>query len=366
MIKFNDLQKVNLRFQKEFLKSTEAILQSGWYILGNQVKEFETNFANYCGTKHCIGVGNGLDALKLIFKAFLFEKNLHPGDEILVPANTYIASILSISECNLTPVFVEPDPTTLNISPTQIEAAITSKTKAILVVHLYGKLIDTSAIQTIAKKNNLLIIEDAAQSHGAQTKEKIKAGNIGDAAAFSFYPTKNLGALGDGGAVTTNHPSIANYIRSIANYGKVSGYQFDFKGYNSRLDEIQACYLNIKLQKLDSDNAHRIAIAKHYSQNINNDKIELMPFIGDGSHVYHIFCVLCDSRDKLQEYLKENGIETVIHYPIPPHKQLAYHELNALQLPVTEKIHRTILSLPISAVMELHEVAQVCKILNAY
>ena len=361
MIKFLDLHKINERVRDEIDARIKQVLDSGWYLLGEQDKIFEQHFAQYCGVKHCIGCANGLDALNLIIRAYGFGKD----DEIIVPANTYIASILAISENGCTPVLVEPDINTYNINPDLIEEKITSKTKAIMVVHLYGQAAQMDKIWTLAKKYNLKIIEDSAQSHGALYKEK-RVGSLGDASGFSFYPGKNLGCMGDGGAITTNDDELAKKIRAIANYGSDYKYHHIYKGINSRLDEIQAAVLDIKLQHLDSDNARRREISKYYRENIKNSKIILPKVYNENAHVWHIFAIRIENRDELQKYLEENGIQTNIHYPTPPHKQGAYKEWNHLSYPITEKIHSEILSLPISSVMTDEEMKKIVKVLNQF
>jgi dTDP-4-amino-4,6-dideoxygalactose transaminase len=368
MIPFLDIHKVNKQYEKAFHDKLQNVMDSGWYILGNEVQLFEKNFANYCGTSHCVGVGNGLDALVLIFKAYMQLGKLQKGDEVIVPANTYIASILAILQADLVPVFVEPKLETYNIDPELIQEKITSKTKAILVVHLYGQLADMNSIDNIAIQNNLLVIEDAAQAHGALLDSR-KAGNLSDVAAFSFYPGKNLGALGDGGAVITNDEELARIIKSLSNYGSEKKYYNDFIGINSRLDELQAAFLNVKLPNLDLDNNRRRAIASRYLSEIKNDKI-ILPTVSlrgtKQSHVFHLFVIRTKNRDDLKQYLLENGIQTMIHYPIPPHKQKAFLDWNHLSFPITEKIHNEVLSLPISPVMLMDEVDFVIDILNKY
>ncbi|MDR6967664.1 dTDP-4-amino-4,6-dideoxygalactose transaminase [Flavobacterium arsenatis] len=372
MIKFLDLHKINLQYEEAFQKKFEAFLDKGWYILGESVKVFEKEFAEYCGTKHCMGVGNGLDALVLIFKATIQLGKMQKGDEVIVPANTYIASILAIIEADLVPVLVEPNEETFNIDPEKIQQAITPKTKAILVVHLYGQLADMERINTIASQNNLLVIEDAAQAHGCKMgvrsgkMEEKKAGNLSYAAGFSFYPGKNLGALGDAGAVTTNDDELAKMIYSLRNYGSETKYQNDFVGVNSRLDEIQASFLSVKLPYLDKENAIRRTIAKRYLSEIENSKIVLPFYDGSENHVFHLFVIRTQKRDELQNYLAENGIQTMIHYPIPPHKQKALAQFNHLSFPITKKMHDEVLSLPISPVMTEEEIDFVVKILNQY
>lgn len=359
MIKFLDLHKINERYRKEIDESIKRVLDSGWYLLGKENDEFCNNFAKYCGTKYAVGVANGLDALKLAIMALGFKK----GDEIIVPSNTYIASILAISECGCTPVLVEPDINTYNIDPKLIEQKITKNTKAILAVHLYGQTAEMQEIKKIADKYNLKLIEDSAQAHGAYHKG-IRAGNLSDVAGFSFYPGKNLGCLGDGGAVTTNDEEIYNKIVALRNYGSHKKYENLYIGLNSRLDEVQAAILNVKLKTLDDDNDYRRKVAKYYIENIKNEKI-ILPNYND-EHVYHIFAVRTEKRDELQKYLKENNIETLIHYPIPPHKQVCYKGMLGDNYKISEKIHSTILSLPISPVIEMEEVEKIVKVINKF
>ncbi len=361
MIKFLDLHKINERFRSDIDKRIKEVLDSGWYLLGNQDKTFEEHFAKYCGTKHCIGCANGLDALTLIIRAYGFGA----GDEIIVPANTYIASILSISENGCTPVLVEPDINTYNINPDLIEEKITDKTKAIMVVHLYGQAVQMDKVWALAKKYNLKVIEDSAQGHGAYYNGR-RTGNLGDASGFSFYPGKNLGCMGDGGCVTTNDDELAAKVRALANYGSHKKYCNLYKGVNSRLDEIQAAILDVKLSHLDDDNARRREISKYYRENIKNPKIELPKVYDENAHVWHIFAVRTENRDALQKYLESNGIQTNIHYPTPPHKQGAYKEWENQSYPVTEEIHRTILSLPMSPVLTDDEVKKVVEVVNAF
>ncbi len=361
MIKFLDLHKINERFRKEIDEKIKEVLDSGWYLLGNQDKAFEKNFADYCGVKHCIGCANGLEALTLIIRAYGFSK----GDEIIVPANTYIASILAISENGCTPVLVEPDINTYNINPDLIEEKITEKTRAIMVVHLYGQAVQMEKIWQIAKKHNLKIIEDSAQAHGAVYQGK-RTGNLSDASGFSFYPGKNLGCMGDGGAVTTNDDELAQKIRALANYGSHKKYCNLYKGLNSRLDEIQAAILDVKLPHLDKDNERRRQIAKYYRENIKNPKLILPEAYDEKAHVWHVFAVRTEDRDGFQQYLTQNEIQTIIHYPTPPHKQEAYKEWNNLSFPITEEIHNTIISIPISPVMTDTEIQRVVEVLNGY
>lgn len=365
MIKFLDLQQINAPYADAFRTKLDAALAKGWFILGDEVTRFETDFAAYCGVKHCIGVANGLDALTLIFNAYIELGRLQPGDEVLVPANTYIASIIAVMKAGLTPVLVEPVETTCNIDPSKITDKITAKTKAVLAVHLYGQLAEMPAINDIAKSHGLLVVEDAAQAHGAVLDGK-KAGSFGHAAGYSFYPGKNLGALGDAGAVTTNDDALAGMLKSLRNYGSETKYYNDYIGVNSRLDEVQAAFLNVKLPELDAHNASRRTIAQYYLEHISNDKIRLPLYDASANHVFHQFVIRTAHRDELQAFLKQNGIETLIHYPVPPHKQKALSHWNHLSLPITEKIHREVLSLPISPVMTPDDVAHITHILNQY
>mgnify|MGYP001028752728 CR=1 FL=1 len=366
MIKFLDLHKVNKRFESEFQEKFQNFLDSGHYILGKEVKKFETNFADYCGTKYCIGTSNGLDALTLIFKAYLELGKLKTGDHVLIPANTFFASVLSVINSGLIPVFVEPEKDTFNISIQEIEKSLTSNVKVIMAVHLYGQLANMEAINTFANKHDLLVIEDAAQAHGAKTNSGKKAGNLSHAAAFSFYPSKNLGALGDGGAITTNDALLAETINKLHNYGSEKKYEHSLIGNNHRLDEIQAMFLNIKLSYLDADNLKRQEIAKRYISEMNNDKVKLPFYNKSQNHVFHLFVVCVKDRDSFISYLKKQEIETLIHYPIPPHKQVALHKYKDLSLPITEDIHNTVVSLPISPVMNPNEVTQIINTINAY
>lgn len=359
MIKFLDLQKINAQYQEQFQQKMKLVLDNGWFVLGNEVKTFETDFAHYCGSYHGIGVGNGLDALVLIFKAYIQMGALQKGDEIIVPANTYIASILAILQADLVPILVEPDAATYNINPNLIEEKITSKTKGILVVHLYGQLANMDAIIAIGFQHNLLIVEDAAQGHGLPFK-----GN--HARAFSFYPGKNLGALGDAGAVVTNDDQLAKIVSSLRNYGSEKKYYNDFIGINSRLDEIQAAFLNVKLPYLEAENKQRKAIAKRYLTEIKNDKIVLPYWDLSDNHVFHLFVIRTQNRNELHQFLNENGIETLIHYPVPPHQQKALSHWNHLSFPITEMMHNEVLSLPMSPVMTDDEVTEVITVLNHY
>ena len=366
MIKFLDLHLINKQYEAKFELEFRKFLDRGTYILGDAVKGFETTFAKYCGTKYCIGTGNGLDALTLIFEGFKSLSLLKENDEVLVPANTYIASVLSIINTKLKPVFVEPDIITFNISVSELEKQITPKTKAVLAVHLYGQLANMSGINNLAKKYNLLVIEDAAQAHGAIDENNKRAGNLSHAAAFSFYPSKNLGALGDGGAITTNNNDLERIIKMLRNYGSSKKYENNLVGFNSRLDEIQAAFLNVKLPSLDVDNEARRKIAERYISEITNKKVSLPFYNKSRNHVFHIFVVLVEDRDHFMLFLKSHNIETLIHYPIPPHMQEALSYLCLDGFPVTEKIHSHAVSLPISPVLDIKEVDEVIKIINAY
>lgn len=366
MIKFLDLHKINQRFETEFNNKFQQFLDSGRYILGNEVTSFENEFAQYCGTKYCLGTANGLDALTLIFRSYIELGKLALEDEVIVPANTYIASILSILHAGLKPVFVEPNENSFNLDSSRIEEALTNKTKAILIVHLYGQLSNMTGIQSMAKSRNLLIIEDAAQAHGAENEHGVKAGNLGDAAGFSFYPSKNLGALGDGGAVTTNDESLFDVIKMIRNYGASSKYVNEYIGLNSRLDEIQAAFLSIKLKLLDADNERRREIARRYLTEIKNPKVDLPEYDNSKNHVFHAFVVRTKDREKLKTHLDSHSVQFLIHYPIPPHKQKAFKQFHELNLPITEGIHDTALTLPMSPVMSEEEVTEVIDTLNEY
>lgn len=366
MIKFLDLQKINLLHQQEIEERLLTVFRSGWYLLGNEVKTFEENLSKYTGAKNAIGVANGLDALRLILRAYIELGIMQKGDEIIVPANTYIASILAISDNGLTPVLVEPDLGTYNIDVSKIEEKITTKTKGILIVHLYGYVCWSDELGALAKKHHLKIIEDNAQAIGAEWSS-IKTGNLGDAAGFSFYPGKNLGALGDSGAVTTNDDELANAIRAIANYGSIQKYVNTYQGLNSRLDEIQATVLDVKLKYIDEENKRRREIAGKYISEIKNPKI-ILPKLpkNTNQHVWHLFVIRTLQRERLQQYFTENGIQTLIHYPIPPHKQQAYREWNDLFFPITEKIHQEVLSLPINPIMTEGEVKKVVDVINLF
>ncbi len=366
MINFLDLKKINLTYQEEIEDKLLSVFRSGWYLLGNELKNFETNLASYIGSEYALGVANGLDALRLIFRAYIELGIMKAGDEVLVPANTYIASVLALSDNGLIPVFVEPDVNTYNIDITKIEEKISSKTKAILIVHLQGRIVFSEELKNIAEKYHLKIVEDNAQAIGAEWNG-IKSGNLGDAAGFSFYPGKNLGALGDAGAVTTNDKELFETIRAVANYGSNQKYVNIYKGLNSRLDEIQAAVLDVKLKYIGHENGTRREIAKRFISEINNPKIILPENPADeNEHVWHVFVIRTEKRDELHAYLTEKGIHTIIHYPIPPHKQEAYKEYNDLSFPITEKMHDQVLSLPISSVLEEEEIQTIIKAVNDF
>lgn len=366
MIPFLDLKAINQRFETQFQSGIRQFLDSGHYILGNQVKLFEANFAHYCGTTHCVGVGNGLDALRLILEGYKVLGKLRENDEVLVASNTYIATILAIKQAGLKPVLVESDLNTYNFDISSLRKSITGKTKALMPVHLYGQLAPMESILKIANEHDLLVIEDAAQAHGAKTKGGKRAGNLGDAAGFSFYPTKNLGALGDGGAVTTNDATLAEAINKLRNYGASTKYVNELLGFNSRLDELQAAFLNIKLPALDADNEIRRTIAKKYISGIKNDKIILPDYDKSDTHVFHLFVVRVENRNEFIDFLDRNGIGHLIHYPIAPHQQKALSEYGNLQFPVTEEIHRTIISIPLSPLLSEAVVDTLISVLNTY
>jgi dTDP-4-amino-4,6-dideoxygalactose transaminase len=365
MIPFLNLTKINQPFEAAFQEKMKQFFEAGWYVLGKEVSAFETGFAAYCGTKYCIGVGNGLDALVLIFKGYIELGKLQKGDEVIVPANTYIASILAVLQADLVPVMIEPKLESYTVDPHAIEAKITAKTKAIMPVHLYGQLCEMKTIIEIATKHNLLIVEDAAQAHGA-TGNGTKAGNFGNAAGFSFYPGKNLGALGDAGAITTNDAALAEVLFSLRNYGSKVKYENERIGVNSRLDELQAAFLNIKLPHLAAENDFRRRLARKYLLEINNEKIILPQWDETENHVFHLFVVRTQNRIAFQEYLKRQGIETMIHYPIPPHQQQALAIWNHLSFPITEKIHEEVLSIPLNSSLSEVEIQHIIATINQY
>ncbi len=370
MIPFLDLKAINGKYRAELIEACVSVIDSGWYVQGESVKSFEKDFSDYCGTKYCVGVANGLDALSLTLRAWKELKKLSDGDEVLVPANTYIASILAITENNLKPILVEPDPITFNIDPKNIERLITSKTKVIMPVHLYGWLCPMPEIMQIAEHHNLLVLEDCAQAHGALLNRK-RAGSWGDAAGFSFYPGKNLGALGDAGAVTTNDEELMRTIRILGNYGSHKKYENRCQGVNSRLDEIQAALLSVKLKHLDEETHRRREIAIAYNSGISNPLITLPSLPGQNvtdltAHAFHLYVVRVKEREFFQNHLQSTGIGTVIHYPTPPHKQQAYSNWQHIDLPVTEEIHSSVLSLPISPVLTDAQVDSVVTACNSF
>ncbi|TXJ58818.1 DegT/DnrJ/EryC1/StrS family aminotransferase [Prevotella brunnea] len=364
MIEYLSLKKVTEMHSDEIFDAIQEVIRSGWYLQGEAVGNFEKNYADYIGTKHCVTCGNGLDALSLILRAYKELGILHDGDEIIAPANTYIATLLSISENNLIPILVEPNIDTLEIDDRLIDLAITPRTRAIMLVHLYGRCAYTRHIEALRKHYNLLLIEDNAQAHGCTFADK-RTGSLGNAAAHSFYPGKNIGALGDAGAVTTNDKRLADVIRMLGNYGSERKYEFTHKGMNSRMDELQAAILNIKLKYIDKENARRKEIAHRYQNEIKNTAITI-PNPSNRDNVYHIFPILCETRNKLQSYLNKHGVQTMIHYPIPPHKQKAYREWNQLSFPITEQIHEQELSIPCNQTITEEETDTIIRLLNSY
>lgn len=365
MIPFLNLQEINSICRQEMIEACTRVFDSGWYIAGNELSRFEAEFAEYCGTNHCIGVANGLDALTLTLRAWKELGKLKEGDEVIVPANTYIASILAITENRLTPVLVEPDEATFNLCPRKTEAAITSRTRAILPVHLYGQLADMPALLDIAERHNLLVLEDSAQAHGASSGAR-KAGNWGHASGFSFYPGKNLGALGDAGAITTSDDELAQTLRALRNYGSHEKYKNLYQGVNSRLDEIQAALLSVKLKYLDEQTARRREIARLYLEGIDNPAIQLPQYANEEQHVWHLFVIRCEQRAALQQHLSECGVQTLIHYPIPPHQQQAYPQWNSMRLPLTERIHQEVLSLPMGPTLSCDDASRVIDACNRF
>lgn len=365
MVNFLDLQKITQKYSEDIHEAVNRVIDSGWYLQGKENEKFETDYAAYIGTKYAIGCANGLDALIWIFRAYIEMGVMTPGDEVIVPANTYIASILAITENGLKPVLIEPSIVTYQIDDQKIEESITERTKAILIVHLYGQCAYTDRLRELCKKYNLKLIEDNAQAHGCMFNNQ-KTGSLGDAAGHSFYPGKNLGALGDAGAITTSDEELARVVRTLANYGSQEKYVFKYCGRNSRLDEIQAAILDVKLKYLDNDIAIRKEVAKYYIDNIKNPKI-ITPTVKDwNAHVFHIFTIRCKQRNALQKFLVDNGVQTIIHYPIPPHKQECYKDWNRLSFPITEQIHNEELSLPMSPVMKIEEIKKVVDILNEW
>lgn len=365
MIKFLDLQKVNGQYAEEINNAVLRVINSGWYLQGNEIHQFEREYSDYIGTKHCVSCANGLDALIWIYRAYIELGIMHPGDEVIVPANTFIATILAITENRLKPVLVEPSINTLEIDENQIEAQITERTKAICIVHLYGRCAYTEKIESLCKRYNLKLIEDNAQAHGCRFESK-HTGSLGDAAGHSFYPGKNLGAMGDGGAVTTDDEDLASTIRTLSNYGSQKKYIFEYCGRNSRLDEIQAAILRVKLCHLDDDNAQRQKTAEYYYQNISNSRVILPVRLSNENNVYHLFPILCSRRNELQKYLFEQGVQTIIHYPIPSHQQECYADWNTLSLSITEQISQQELSLPMSPVLRMEEAENIVKLINKW
>lgn len=366
MIEFLNLRRINARHRDALLAASARVIDSGWFIRGGEVEEFNRAWSAYCGVKAAVGVGNGLDALRLILRGYIELGRLAPGDEVVVASSTYIATILAVTDVGMQPVLVEPDPGTFNLDSTKIESALTGRTRAILTVHLYGRISYDETLREIAKKHGLLIIEDCAQAHGASYRG-VKAGRLGDAAGWSFYPGKNLGALGDAGAVTTNDEALAECVTMLANYGSARKYVNEYKGLNSRLDEMQAAYLLAKLPFLDVENDRRREIANAYLAGIDSTWIDLPETPADShEHVWHLFVARSLHRDALQAHLKGQGIGTLIHYPIPPHKQAAYREWNAASYPIAERIHREVISLPTDISMSDGEINLVIAACNSF
>lgn len=365
MISFLDLKKLNSVYADQLREACARVIDSGWFIGGQELADFERSFAEYCGVAHCVGVANGLDALTLTLRAWKEMGRLKEGDEVIVPANTYIASVLAITENRLKPVLVEPDPQTFNLSAEGVQAALTDKTRAVVAVHLYGQMADMKGIMALADRHDLLVLEDAAQSHGASIDGR-RAGSWGHAAGFSFYPGKNLGALGDAGALATHDAELAKMVRGLGNYGSYRKYENEYQGVNSRLDEIQAAMLSVKLVHLDQEIAARRKVATAYLEGIDNPGVRLPHLNAPEQHVWHLFVVRCERREELQRHLHDSGVQTLIHYPIPPHKQQAYSGFGNLSLPLTEAIHREVLSLPISPVMSEDEVQAVVRAVNSF
>jgi dTDP-4-amino-4,6-dideoxygalactose transaminase len=366
MIEYLSLKRMTDMHAEEISKAVQETVDSGWYLLGKRVRKFEEEYAAYIGTKYCVACGNGLDALSLILRAYIEMGIMKEGDEVIVPASTYIASILSITENHLRPILIEPRLETLEIDDSLIEQSITPRTRAVMIVHLYGHCAYTERIGEICRKHHLKLIEDNAQAHGCMFHGEKYTGSLGDAAGHSFYPGKNLGALGDGGAVTTNDEQLASTVRALANYGSNRKYVFPFQGRNSRLDEIQAAVLDVKLKYLDRENEIRQEIAAYYMANINNPNIHLPNEEYLQDNVFHIFPILCKNRERLQQYLSDNGVQTVIHYPIPPHKQTCFREWNDLSFPITEQIHREELSIPLNPTLTNQEIEEITTLLNRF
>lgn len=365
MISFLDLKKINAQYELELKQAANRVIDSGWYLMGKELESFEKNYSAFCGTKYSLGVANGLDALRLIFKAYIVLGIMMPGDEVIVPANTYIASVLAISDNGLVPVFVEPNIKTYNLDSSRIEKAITSKTKAILTVHLYGQNSIDEQMLAICAKHNLKLVEDSAQSHGATWNGKVM-GSIGDAAGHSFYPGKNLGALGDAGAVTTNDETLAKTIEALRNYGSLKKYENIFQGLNSRLDEIQAAFLDVKLKYIQREILERRRVADYYLENIKNPKVILPEVLNEEGHVWHLFVIRINDRADFQKYMEASGVQTIIHYPIPPHKQKCYQEMNSMCFELTEQIHNEVVSLPMSPILTETELNKIVNLINSF
>ena len=365
MISFLDLKKINSQYAEELKNAAIRVIDSGWYLMGKELENFELNYSKFCGTNYALGVANGLDALRLIFKAYIEIGIMKSGDEVIVPSNTFIASVLAITDNGLIPVFVEPNIHTHNIDTSKIEMAVTDKTKAILTVHLYGQNSIDETMLAICKKYQLKLVEDSAQAHGAKWKGKVM-GSIGDAAGHSFYPGKNLGALGDAGAVTTNDLILAKTIEALRNYGSQKKYENIYQGLNSRLDEIQAAFLNVKLNNIEKDILERRRVANYYLDNIKNKSVILPEVLNEEGHVWHLFVIRINNRDEFQKYLDTNGVQTIIHYPIPPYKQKCYENMNSISFELTEKIHNEIVSLPISAVLTSEEINKIVNLINSF
>lgn len=364
-VQFLNLRRVNEPYEDAIRRQIDGVLASGWYIRGQACRRFEEEFAQFCGVRHCVGVGNGLDALTLVLLAWKQLGVLAPGDEVIVPANTYIATILSVVQSGLTPVLVEPDEASFNLDPALIDAHVTPRTRVIMPVHLYGLCADMQPIMAVARKHGLKVLEDAAQAHGASYNGR-RAGSLGDAAGFSFYPGKNLGALGDGGAVASNDAELAECVRALGNYGSHRKYENVFQGLNSRLDETQAAILSVKLPGLVAENAYRAEIARRYLREIRNPQVQLPCVADDCSHAWHLFIVRVQGRERFREFLLSRGIETGVHYPIPPHRQSAFASWNHLSFPITERIHAEVASLPISPVHSEAEISAVIEAVNAF
>ena len=364
MIQFLDISKITGLYQEEIHEAVNRVVDSGWYLQGRENASFEKNYAAYIGTNHCVGTGNGFDALYLIYRAYIEMGMMQAGDEVIVPANTYIASILAITENGLKPVLIEPKLNTLEIDDEAIEHVLTNRTKSIMIVHLYGRCAYTNKIGELCKRYGLKLVEDNAQAHGCKFESQY-TGALGDAAGHSFYPTKNLGAMGDGGAVTTNDKTLAEVIRAMGNYGSETKNVFRYQGRNSRLDEVQAAILNVKLRHLDDANNRRREVACLYIEGIKNPRVKLPDVLPEEQNVYHIFPVLCASRDRLQSYLLGKGIQTMVHYPIPPHQQTCMKAWNHRSFPITELIHQQELSLPMSQVLRDDEVQNVIEVINS-